>query len=169
MIVFLALIGSEEVDIVTLGKGDVCLFPVLPAAEGLAEALLRPGRAEGQGGEYHAGFVLDQEVAAAVESIPPEQRKLVTFSSHLSGQASEFNVRLDGYRTNLSTTGMELDVDLVTDEVTRAVGNMDGDIDIPNFPVDGNFDIEGLGDKLAVAIDVAVTDIDFDVNLSDLF
>jgi hypothetical protein len=78
-------------------------------------------------------------------------------------------IRLDGYRTNLSTGGMELDVDLVTEEVTRAVGNIDGDIDIPNFPVDGDFDIEGLGDKLAVAIDVAVTDIDFDMNLSDLF
>lgn len=80
-----------------------------------------------------------------------------------------WDVYLDGYRTNLSTDGLEVDVDLATQEVTRAVGNIDGDIDIPNFPVDGNFDIEGLGDTLAVAINVAITDIDFDVSLGDLF
>jgi len=80
-----------------------------------------------------------------------------------------WDIDLDGYRTNFSTDGLELDIDLVSDEVTRAEGSIDGDIDIPDFPVDGDFDIEGLGDKFAVAVDVAVTRIDFDVQLSDLF
>jgi len=83
--------------------------------------------------------------------------------------AGAWDIRLDGYRTNLSTSGVELDVDLLTDEVTRAVGTIDGDVDIPNFPIDGDFDIEGLGDSLAVAINVAITSVDFNVSLSDLF
>ena len=83
--------------------------------------------------------------------------------------AGNWDIVLDGYRTSFSTGGVEMDIDLLTEEVTRAVGNIDGDIDIPDFPVDGDFDIEGLGDRLAVAVDVGITDIDFDVALGDLF
>jgi len=83
--------------------------------------------------------------------------------------AGAWDVTLDGYRTNFSTGGVELDIDLLTEQVTRATGSIDGDIDIPNFPVDGDFDVEGLGDKLGIAIDVGITDIDFDLALSDFF
>jgi len=83
--------------------------------------------------------------------------------------AGAWGVNIDGYKTHMSSGGMEMDIDLATDKVTRAVGTIDGDIDIPNFPIDGDFDIEGLGDKLQAAIDVGITDIDIDLNLDDLF
>jgi hypothetical protein len=83
--------------------------------------------------------------------------------------AGDWNIDLDGYGTRLSSDGVELDIDLVTDEVTSALGSMDGEIDIPNFPIDGDFDVEGLGDKLEVGIDVAVTEINFLVDLVDIF
>ncbi|MHC4938130.1 MAG: hypothetical protein ACYTHK_04090 [Planctomycetota bacterium] len=83
--------------------------------------------------------------------------------------AGNWDVNLDGYGTNMSTGGMEFDIDLATEQVTRAVGSIDGDIDIPNFPIDADFDIEGLGDKLQAAIDVGVTDIDIDIDLDSLF
>lgn len=80
-----------------------------------------------------------------------------------------WNIDLDDYQTTLTSNGIELDIDLVTEQVTRAVGKIDGNVDLPNFPIDGNFDVEGLGDKLRVAIDVAITKIDFDVALSKFF
>ena len=83
--------------------------------------------------------------------------------------AGYWNIDLDDYGTSLDTNGVELDIDLLTNEVTNALGNIDGKIDIPNFPIDGNFDVEGLGDALEIAIDVAVTEIDFVVDLIDIF
>jgi hypothetical protein len=83
--------------------------------------------------------------------------------------AGRWNIDLDDYQSTLTSSGMEFDVDLATERVTRAIGNIDGNVDLPNFPVDGKFNIEGLGDKLRVAIDVAVTEIDFDVDLRDIF
>ena len=94
------------------------------------------------------------------------QNSLTDVTAVVSG---EWNINIDGYKTNLSTGGMEMDFDLLNDQVTRAVGSIDGDIDIPNFPIDGDFDIEGLGDKLQVAINVAVTTIDFDIDLNSIF
>ena len=93
------------------------------------------------------------------------QNSLTDVTAVVSG---EWNINIDGYKTNLSTGGMEMDFDLLNDQVTRAVGSIDGDIDIPNFPIDGDFDIEGLGDKLQVAINVAVTTIDFDIDLNSI-
>jgi len=83
--------------------------------------------------------------------------------------AGEWHINLDDYDTTLTTNGLELDIDLLTNEVTNALGTIDGKIDIPNFPIDANFDVEGLGDELEVAIDVAVTEIDFIVDLVDIF
>jgi hypothetical protein len=83
--------------------------------------------------------------------------------------AGRWNIDLDDYQTTLTTNGIELDVDLENEVVTRAIGDIDGKIDLPNFPIDAEFDIEGLGDTLRIAIDVAVTEIDFDVDLQDLF
>ncbi|MEM8883039.1 MAG: hypothetical protein AAGD14_03130 [Planctomycetota bacterium] len=78
-------------------------------------------------------------------------------------------VDLDDYQTGFSSNGLELDVDLINEEVTRAIGVVDGNIDLPNFPIDGSFDVEGLGDQLEIGIDVAVTEIEFLVDLVDIF
>jgi len=83
--------------------------------------------------------------------------------------AGAWQIDLDGYETSMQTDGLELDVDLLTNEVTNALGTIDGSIDIPNFPIDGNFDVEGLGDQLEIGIDVAVTKIDIVVDLVDIF
>ncbi len=83
--------------------------------------------------------------------------------------AGRWEIDLDSYDTTLTTDSLQLDIDLVTDEVTNAIGTIDGNIDIPNFPIDGNFTVEGLGDQLEVAIDVAVTEIDFIIDLVDIF
>jgi hypothetical protein len=94
------------------------------------------------------------------------QNNLDTVKAVMSGT---WGIDLDGYGTSLKSDGMELDVDLLTDEVTNAIGKIDGSIDIPNFPIDGEFDVEGLGEQLEVGIDVAVTEIEFLVDLIDIF
>lgn len=83
--------------------------------------------------------------------------------------AGVWNIDLDSYDTRLRTDSVQLDIDLLTNEVTNAIGTLDGNIDIPNFPIDGNFDVEGLGDQLEIAIDVGVTEIEFIVDLIDIF
>lgn len=83
--------------------------------------------------------------------------------------AGVWHIDLDDYETTMSTDGLELEIDLLTDEVTSAFGQIDGRVDIPNFPIDANFDVEGMGDQLEVGIDVAVTKIEFIVDLVDIF
>ena len=109
------------------------------------------------------GKALDIDADVNIATI---QNNVSDVTALMSG---EWNIDLDGYGTRLRSDGVELEIDLATDEITSAIGTIDGRIDIPNFPIDGNFDVEGMGDQLEIGIDVAVTKINFLVDLVDVF
>jgi hypothetical protein len=80
-----------------------------------------------------------------------------------------FTVVHDGYEVVLDATDVHMDLDLVAEEVTNVTGHVAGTVDIPDFAFDGDFDVDGLGNRVRIGIDVAATTIDYFLDLSELF
>jgi len=77
-----------------------------------------------------------------------------------------FQVDHNGYNLDLDTTNLELTIDETTEEVTNVLGDARVDVDIPNFKFGADIDIEGLGDQIEIALDVAATKLTY---VTDLF
>lgn len=75
----------------------------------------------------------------------------------------------NGYDVTLQPNGLELTLDVVQHEVTNVAGTLSGELDIPDFILDGNFDVTGLGDSVQIGIDAGATTIDYFLDLSELF
>jgi len=79
-----------------------------------------------------------------------------------------FVIDLAGYAADLTANGLELTLDLLTRRVTNVLGELRGKVDIPNFVLDANFTLTGLGSDLQIAIDAAATTISYTLNLFSL-
>ena len=73
-----------------------------------------------------------------------------------------------GYDVALDPTDLELTFDVGLHEITNVTGALEGSVDIPDFVLDGNFDVDGLGDSIQIGIDVGATTIDYVIQLSEL-
>ena len=80
-----------------------------------------------------------------------------------------FGVALGGYSADFTATDLAVDIDILTDEITSMIGDLRANIDIPNFPLDGGFDLTGLGDSVRIGYDVAGTTLDYQLSLANLF
>ena len=80
----------------------------------------------------------------------------------------DFVINHDDYTSTFHADQLGLDFDLVTSEISSMTGGLNGTIDLPDFAIDAEFDVEGLGQQLDVAIDALVTPIHYLIDLSDL-
>ena len=78
----------------------------------------------------------------------------------------DFEVDHEGYNLDIRTTDLELTIDELTEEITNVIGDANVDVDIPNFKFGANIDVEGLGDQIEIALDVAATKLTY---VTDLF
>jgi hypothetical protein len=79
-----------------------------------------------------------------------------------------FNIDHGGYLSDISTNDLELTFDMVTEKVTNVAGSISGNVDIPNFAFDADFDVDGLGDRIQVTLDAAATKLSYTLSLLDL-
>lgn len=80
-----------------------------------------------------------------------------------------FDVDHGGYEVDLDMDDLQLTFDMLLDRITNVGGGISGEVDIPNFAFDADFDVDGLGDRLRVTIDAAATEISYTLALVDLF
>ncbi len=79
-----------------------------------------------------------------------------------------FAIDYDGYVADIQAVDLDLTIDLVTDEITSVLGSVTANIDIPNFALDANVVLTGLGDSVQIGLDIAGTFIDYVLNLGGL-
>lgn len=77
----------------------------------------------------------------------------------------DFEVDHNGYNLDMVTRDLELTIDELTEEVTNVLGDANVDVDIPNFKFGADFDVEGLGDQIEIALDVAATELTYTTDL----
>jgi hypothetical protein len=80
----------------------------------------------------------------------------------------DFVINHGDYTSTFNADQLALDFNLVTSEITNMVGNLGGSIDLPDFAIDADFDIEALGQQLDFAIDALATDIHYLIDIADL-
>jgi hypothetical protein len=79
-----------------------------------------------------------------------------------------FDIDHGGYLVDLATNDLELTFDMVSETITGVGGSISGDVDIPGFVFDADFDVDGLGDRIRVSLDAAATSISYTLSLLDL-
>jgi len=79
-----------------------------------------------------------------------------------------FAVSHDGYNMDFVATSLAMDFDLLAQQCTNVVGQVDGTLDIPDFFYDADFTVTGLGTQLQIGIDAVVETFDYFVALSEL-
>jgi hypothetical protein len=79
-----------------------------------------------------------------------------------------FGVDHGKYQFDFTATDVQMSLDLVAEKVTNVLGNVSGTVDIPDFPYDANFNVDGLGQSLAIDIDAVITSISYSLGLSEL-
>jgi hypothetical protein len=80
----------------------------------------------------------------------------------------DFVINHGEYTSTFNADQLALDFNLITSEISSIMGQLGGSIDIPDFAIDADFAIEGLGQQLDFAIDALATDIHYLVDLVDL-
>jgi hypothetical protein len=79
-----------------------------------------------------------------------------------------FDVDYAGYLAEIQATDLDVTLDMALEEVTSVVGQIQANIDIPNFQFDADLDVTGLGDQLQIGINVVATTINYLLDLSAL-
>lgn len=97
-------------------------------------------------------------------------------ASTINNSMSSVQAEIDGnfgvdhgeYEFDFTATDVQMDLDLVAEKVTNVLGNVSGTVDIPDFPYDADFTVDGLGTTLLVDIDAVVTSISYSLGLAEL-
>lgn len=79
-----------------------------------------------------------------------------------------FDVNYDEYVSSFTATDLELTIDTVQGEVTNIVGDLDGTIDVPNWPDDANLNLDAVGSQLQIYYNVGGTQFQYVLDLVDL-
>ena len=76
-----------------------------------------------------------------------------------------FAIDYDGYVADIQAVDLDLTIDLVTDEITSVLGSLTATIDVPNFVLDADLVLTGLGDSVQIGIEIANTFINNVLNV----
>jgi len=91
-----------------------------------------------------------------------------TMTDVLAEIDGNFGVDHGKYEFDFTATDVQFDLDLAAEKVTNVLGNVTGTVDIPDFPYDADFTVDGLGTTLVIDIDAVVTSISYTLGLAEL-
>lgn len=73
----------------------------------------------------------------------------------------------DGYVVDLDLDDVQLQLDLEAEDVVDVLGSIEGSVDIPDLIYNADFELEGLGSQVEIAIDVVATKLRYTLSIFD--